>query len=299
MLSELTIDERNRLDKVVLFTNVRDEPNMFEWVSHHLLLGFDMIFIYDHKSIIPLQGRFDKFNENGAKVFVKRCELDGAVKEKLITRAVITAKNIKANWMIYLDADEFFVINSNKINNVKDLLKFYPNADSVSFNWLMFGSNGHIKEPAGLIIDNYTRCQLKLCNHIKTFFRPSQFLKANAHKSYIKNPNRALHGNKKLIKFNDITFDNSIEYYNSIAYFAHYYVQSKESWIRRKLTLPRDDDGQLRKKNLTILNNPIHINYNMHNDLCDVENLSVKDKYSENIKSYLKSIGLNIDEKTA
>jgi hypothetical protein len=163
----------------------------------------------------------------------------------------------------------------------------------------MFGSNGHIKEPSGLIIDNYTKSQLKLWDHIKTFFRPSQFLKANAHKSNVKNPNRAVHGNKKPIKFNDVTFDNPIEYFKSIAYFAHYYVQSKESWIRRKLTLPRDDNGNLRNKNLTILNTPIHANYNMHNDFCDVENLSVKEKYSENIKNYLQTIGLNSDEKTA
>ena len=34
--------------KVVLFANVRDEPNIKEWITHHLLLGFDCIYIFDH-----------------------------------------------------------------------------------------------------------------------------------------------------------------------------------------------------------------------------------------------------------
>jgi hypothetical protein len=265
---------------------------MYEWVAHHLLLGFDSIFIYDHKSIIPLQGQFDNFNKNGVKVFVKRCELDGPIKCELITRAVSTAQNINSDWMIYLDADEFLVINSDKINNVKDLLNLYPEADSVSFNWLMFGSNGHDKEPEGFIIDNYTKCELKLCNHMKSFFRPSQFLKSNPHRCDIKNERRSFHGSKKIIPNDRVIFDNPIEYYKSIAYFAHYYVQSKETWLRRKLTLPRDDNGNLRDKTLTIMNTPISDDYNMHNDYCDVENLSIKNKYSNNIKKYLKSIGL-------
>ena len=284
--------DRLQVKKVVLFTNVRDEKNMYEWVAYHLLLGFDAIFIYDHKSIIPLEGQFDNFNKDGDKVFVKRCELNGPIKCKLINRAVSTAQSINADWMIYLDADEFFVINSDKINNIKNLLELYPEADSVSFNWLMFGSNGHNTEPEGFIIDNYTKCQLTLHNHIKSFFRPSQFLKSNPHRCDIKDERRSVHGNKKLIRNTRVVFDNPIEYYKSIAYVAHYYVQSKETWLRRKLTLPRDDNGNLRDRNLTILNTPILDGYNMHNDLCDVENLSIKNKYSENIKNYLCSIDL-------
>ena len=294
-----SICNRTRVDKILLFVNARDEPNMKEWVAHHLLIGFDYIFIYDHKSIIPLEGQFNNFNKNGDKVFVKRCELNGPVKDFFITRAAETAKSINADWMLYLDADEFFVINTDKINNVKELLKMYPNADSVSFNWLMFGSNGHIKEPEGLIIDNYTKSQLKLCDHIKTFIRPSQFLKKNAHRCDIKNPIKMFHGNKtRLITRSEILinnsrlFDNPIEYYNSIAYIAHYYVQSKETWIRRKLTLPRDDNGQIRPQNQTILNKELSLHYDMHSDLNDIENLNVKNKYSENIKRYLQSIDL-------
>jgi len=288
---KLTEEQRQKVDKVILFTNVRDEKNMKEWVAHHLLIGFDEIYIYDHKSIVPLSGQFDNFNKEYEKVFVKRCELDGPIKCYLIQKSVITAKVTKADWMIYLDADEFFVINTDKINNVKDLLKLYTNADLVAFNWLMFGSNFHINEPDGLIIDNYTKSQLKLCDHIKSFLRPSQFLKPNPHRCDIINPFRMYHGSKRRLWSNSVLFDNPIEYYKSIAFIAHYYVQSKETYLRRKLTLPRDDNGTIRPNNQTIMNQTLTENYSIDNDLNDIINTSVRDKYSEKIKLYLKSIG--------
>ena len=41
--------------KIGLFINARDEDNLKEWVTHHLLLGFNKIIIFDHKSIIPIK----------------------------------------------------------------------------------------------------------------------------------------------------------------------------------------------------------------------------------------------------
>ena len=46
--------DRNSINSVYVFTNARDEPNIAEWVAHHLLLGFDKIIIFDHLSVIPI-----------------------------------------------------------------------------------------------------------------------------------------------------------------------------------------------------------------------------------------------------
>ena len=48
--------------KVVLFTNARDEQNIKEWVVHHLLLGFDCIYIFDHLSVVPLEEELYNFD---------------------------------------------------------------------------------------------------------------------------------------------------------------------------------------------------------------------------------------------
>jgi hypothetical protein len=285
-----------KTSKVILFTNARDEPNLKEWVAHHLLLGFDFIYIFDHKSKIPLKGQFSEFNKDKDRVYVERYRMDGAIKDKLITSAANIAKTYNYDWMLYLDADEFLVINNDNIVNVKQLLSYYPHADSVSFNWLLFGTNYHVKEPSGLIIDNYTRSEAILNDHLKTFLRPSEFLSPNAHRSEVKNPNKIYHGNGTLLSSINPPFKqnrhypNPINFENARAFIAHYYVQSEETYTNRKLKLPRDDWGSFRNNKLTLLGFPITSNYNIHSEFNDKINTLVKDKYSKKIKNFLANL---------
>jgi hypothetical protein len=278
---------------VILFTNARDEPNIKEWVAHHLLLGFDLIYVFDHKSIKPLNDELKNFNKDKLNVCVERCELEGGIKDILITKAAKIAQKMKFDWMLYLDADEFLVINNKKITNVNKLLSYYTHADSVSFNWLIFGTNNHIKEPSGLIIDNYTRSEPILNDHLKTFLRPKEFLSPNAHRPEVKNKNRIYHGNGVLLNSINPAFKMNRHYINPInfnkaqVFIAHYYVQSEETYYNRKLKLPRDDWGTYRDNTKTLSLKPI---LNIHNEFNDVINTLVKDKYSNDIKLLLSSI---------
>jgi hypothetical protein len=273
--------------KTILFTNARDEKNMYEWVAHHLLLGFDFIYIFDHKSIVPLTGQFAKFNKDFQKVFVYRSEENGPVKFKFIEFAAKISKSLNVDWFLYLDADEFLVINSDKVTSVKEFLSYYNYADSISINWLLFGSNYHVDQPFGLLIDNFTRSDDKLDEHLKTFLRPSAFLNPNPHRSDIKNPNKAYHANG--INLNKVVpvykcnkhYINPIKFNETKVFIAHYIFQSEEIYKNRKLKIPRDDNFEYREDNINI-----HL---MHNA---VVNTIVKDKYSEKIKEYLKSIDI-------
>ena len=64
--------------KVILFANVRDETHIKEWASHHLLIGFDMICIFDHKSKKPLSYVFKNFDKR-VKI-LNACHLIGSIK---------------------------------------------------------------------------------------------------------------------------------------------------------------------------------------------------------------------------
>ena len=39
-------------------------------------------------------------------------------------------------------------------------------------NWLFFGSSGHVEQPKGLLTENFTRSEIRLDKHVKTFVRP-------------------------------------------------------------------------------------------------------------------------------
>ena len=269
-----TINRENPI-KTILFTNVRNELNMTEWSLYHLQLGFDYICIFDHKSDIPLQIKLPS-----TRIKIIRCNWKNPVKIPLMKQAVIIAKQLNIDWMLYLDADEFLVLNS--FTHVKQMLNVFKNADSLAINWLMFGSNNHIKEHTVYIIENYNKSYLLLNKHVKSFLRPNLVTNVtNPHFFHIKNANKrvSVHGNiinNYHPEFNEAAC--STEYSKSRAFIAHYVFQSEETYINRKLKLPRDDNSKFRTEDK-----------NMHDKHNQVENVSVKDKYLDRIKKVLET----------
>ena len=180
--------------------------------------------------------------------------------------------------MIYLDADEYFILN-NKFKGVKDFLNYYHLAHSIGINWVMFGSNYLKKEPTELLIESYTKSELNLNKHVKSFVRPNEILySSNPHFYHIKQPEKMFGINGKQISSSNPYFnDLNIPFHLSPVYIAHYFNQSEETFLKRKKELPCDDTGTYRTIN----------NINIHNQHNDVDNLYPKIKYSDNIKKML------------
>lgn len=264
--------------KVSLFTNARDEKHIREWAAHHLLIGFDKIIIFDHKSKTPLKKVFENFDKRVKIINVSY--LNNSVKNTLMDKAVDIANYLKMDWMIYLDADEFIILN--KYKDIKQLLSVYNYADSLGVNWLFFGSNYLKKDPDDLIIENYTRSDLFLNDHLKTFVRPSKITMVNnPHFYFIKDPTRYFGVNNVNLKNTYYSNNYRVEYSKTPIYIAHYFNQSEETFTKRKLTLPRDDNGEHRQMNIAEI-------HNQHNS---TENNYPKNKYAEGIKKFLKQYG--------
>jgi len=264
---------------VALFTNARDEKNIKEWAAHHLLIGFDKIIIFDHKSITPLKQVFHNFDRRVKIITAGRVNKN--VKLTLMGVAAKVAKNMNVDWFIYLDADEFLVLN-NKFVGVKHFLNHYQSAHSLGINWLFFGSNNHVNDPEGLILENYTKSALTLDKHVKSFVRPNEVKQViTPHFYEIRNKYRMFGTNKILNnKIEPFSFNSTnIEYNTAPAYIAHYAWQSEETFTRRKINLPRDDTGTYRDSNAQ------HI----HNSGNDIENLYPKNKYAELVSKFLQN----------
>ena len=265
--------ETRQSKKVGLFCNARDEKNIKEWAAHHLLIGFDYITIFDHKSIIPLKDVFLNFDKRVATI---RVNIDGGnLKQKFMTSAIKIAKNLQLDWFIYLDADEFLILNKS-FKGVKQFLNNYSQADSVGVNWLFFGSNNFISEPSGLILENYTKSCLKLDQHVKSFVRPNEIKYSdNPHYYHIKNPSKMLGITFKVLHYPQCFSNVNISFYKVPAYIAHYIYQSEETYINRKIKL-KGDDGTVRSN----MGKKIHNHYN------DEINLQPQ-KYIKQIKEFL------------
>jgi len=266
---------------VALFCNARDEKHMREWAAHHLLVGFNRIIIFDHNSKVPLSTVFQNFDKRVAIIRHDTPPSQNNVKMQLMNYALQIAKQMKVDWFIYLDADEFIILNNNLVG-IKDLLNRYKFADSLALNWLMFGTNNLKTDPDDLILESYTKSELILDNHVKSFVRPSQAINAiNPHFYNIKNNARMCALNTVLTEpyyFNTKT----TEYTKVPAFIAHYAYQSEETYINRKINLPMDDTGGSRQK---IEAEQLHA---LHNS---TENTFPKLKYARNVRRFLKQYG--------
>lgn len=264
--------------KVALFTNARDEKHIREWAAHHLLIGFDYVIIFDHNSIIPLTEVFQNFDKRVTVIRYETPPSQNSIKLTLMEKARKAARKMKVDWFIYLDADEFIILKKN-YKGIKHLLNNYNFAHSLSLNWLMFGSNNLVNDPDGLILDNYTKSDLILNNHVKTFVRPFEAKNAvTPHFYNIRNKSRMFSLDKFLDGSEPYSFNtNNKEYYNVPAFIAHYVNQSEETFIKRKCNLPRDDIGEIR--NIDV--NGIHNQHNGH------ENFYPKQKYASLVKQFL------------
>jgi hypothetical protein len=259
--------------KIGLFCNARDEKNIKEWAAHHLLIGFDVIFIFDHKSITPLKEVFSHFDK---RVIISRLEKEGGnIKIFLMDKAINIAKKLELDWFIYLDADEFIILNKY-FKGVKHFLNTYSYGDLIGVNWLIFGSNYLTKEPEGFIIENYTRSCKYLNEHVKSFVRPNEIKYVdNPHFYHIKNPLKMIDINCNILTKPYYHNKINMHFYNSPAYIAHYVYQSEETYKKRKCEKIADD-GTMRQ----------YIE-DIHKEGNDCINIQPK-KYINQIKEFLK-----------
>ena len=262
----------------ILFTNARDEQNILEWVVHHLQLGFTTIYVTDHKSKIPIKNVL----QNVPNVVVNRIEQD-IKKVRLMYDAYLYAQPLDYDWMLYLDCDEFLVLN--KDSNVTDFMNRYKQYDQVGINWLMFGSNYRNDELTEdeTILESYTKSDVKLNNHIKTFlnFKNTNYIGfENPHVYFLKDYSKSINTEFQLLDSEKPFFiDNNTPYNESVAYIAHYVNQSYNTYLHRKISFPRDDTLTYREM---LTAEDIHKQYN------EITNTSVLEKYNANNKLRIK-----------
>lgn len=264
----ITNNRRTDNSSTILFTNARDEPNIAEWVAHHLLIGFDKIVIFDHLSKVPInQWIGSDFN---GKLEVVRVNGEGNIKRELMNQALDIATNKNYSWMLYLDADEFLYLQNQ---NVKAFLDVFKNADAIGINWLLFGTSGFTVQPKGLLTENFVRCELMLNSHVKSFVRPSCVVKVNnPHYYVICDRSRYYSGIGQQMKMGPFSMQ-MIPFTKSPCYIAHYYTQSEEEHMRRKSR--QLDDGSVGKNNML---KDVHKQYNQFINLQMKHGFSVKTK---------------------
>ena len=279
--------------KTIIFTNARDEENLLEWVHHHLNSGFSHIHIFDHLSVNPIKNLIIN-----PQVTVERCDDSmGGIKFHFINSALAIAREQNYDWMLYLDSDEFLVLNS--ADNVTSFLDNYANFDQIGINWLLFGSNYlDILEPGKTLLESFTKSEPNFDLHIKTFLnlrrQPNITGIPNPHVYILNDMTKSVGVDfQKLDPVQPWFFSNKENYTKVNAFIAHYIYQSFDIYYKRKCLRPRDDVNLFHQ----ILNkDDMHRLHNVINNDFVFKKYDKRNKFSMNPSSTL-TILYGVDEK--
>ena len=97
---------------VVLVTNARDETHLYQWIAHHLLIGFAHILVFDDLSREPEASLAKLPASLRARVTILlRCPRVPWPKKTVLQQDGVNAAAILgAGWAMHLDADEYLTL---------------------------------------------------------------------------------------------------------------------------------------------------------------------------------------------
>lgn len=225
---------------------VKDDKYIKEFIIYYIIQGVEKFYIYDNDSRKPLK---DYLYEPIFKKFCKIISYPGKCVQMNAYNDCITRTKSKSKWLIIIDADEFIL--PKKCNTLRHFINDYNDFHALGINWIMFGSNNHLKKQKGFLISNYTRCSKKMMMHIKTVCQPKYVLNVpNPHYVNIQDQTKYVDPDKNIISgpFNKLGNNKLIQ-------INHYWGKSLEEYLKK---IKRGNPDSLRKRK--IIPNYIELN---------------------------------------
>ena len=223
-------------DKYIVCTCARGENDyIVEYVEHYLNLDFDKIIICDNNDDDSIETVLKKYIDNGT-VEIFNCRGFGSFQVQFYSM-FCSEGNYK--WCAYFDADEFLELGV--YTSIKLFLNTIPEEDdSVSFNWLVYGTNGIKHKQPGRIQDRFKE-PVRPVNlfkenvFIKSILRggPGRFKDCWFNGSHIptcSNPVRYNIGGNYVVDYGVHTH-SPLRY--KCGYLKHYYTKSFDEWIKK------------------------------------------------------------------
>ena len=236
-----------------ILTVIKNEQEYLdEWISYHLNLGIDHIFIFEdidsdsHKEIC------DKYNDvilNSISLILNNDELNKIkdIKSKGIQNhnenpQYIYIKNglqylkllKKYDWCFVIDNDEFITFEKEN-DKLEDILELYKKYDAFILQWKCYGANGLIHKPDYSnkgIIETYTK---EITGHIPTSTPQSLSKTCYNLNTYQENYFLYTHQPSKYCNFCRTNFskDRNTPVYDKI-FIRHYITKSLEEYLWKK-----------------------------------------------------------------
>ena len=144
-----------------------------EWINFHYLNGAEKFYLYNNNSVDNYRKVLSPYISRGIVDLIEFPQITD--QQRLAYCDVIQRAKNESKWIACIDIDEFLFCTGGK--KIPEFLKDYEAYSAVCVNWVIYGSNGHEKEPQGNVVDNYVMRSHKSYNgndHIKSIIKPEK-----------------------------------------------------------------------------------------------------------------------------
>jgi hypothetical protein len=216
-------------------------PWLHEWVAFHRLVGFTNFYIYAHNCLDNSAEVLSQLSQRYAlEAFIVNTT-ENQVQLKVYQHAYEQFGHA-CDWLAFIDGDEF-IFPTGDLSLAEVLGSYqYKRISALGVYWACFGSSGHLREPSGLVIENYRRrppLNFHINRHIKSIVRGRQQSHVGPNSHMFKTPWGTQDELGRTITFGLTQFEPS---YRSLR-INHYVTQSLEFFKRFKQNSGAADAG--------------------------------------------------------
>lgn len=204
---------------------IRDENEYLqEWIRHHLKLGFDHIYIYDHNCKIPIEHTIGTKLKSYEREKIKIINWNGSHKHAQDEAYQDCLNNYRdeAEWIAFIDTDEFVVLH--KDNSINDFLKRYEEVGGIYMNWIMYNANNQVKKKNEPVMERFTQTCADFQQYGKLIINSDRVTKMYIHEAAYKPGFHTVDEDKNPV------IGRRHPYHINYIQCSHYYTKSWEEW---------------------------------------------------------------------
>jgi hypothetical protein len=164
--------------RLALAAIVRNEgPYLLEWIAHHRALGIGRFLIADNDSTDETTATLAALARAGIVDHLPFPTVPGVPPQLAAYEAILRSHGGEADWIAFLDADEFLVPASphRSIAAVIAALDPGPEVGAIAVNWALYGSSGQWAAGGAPVAERFVRRAGRTCggnHHYKSIVRP-------------------------------------------------------------------------------------------------------------------------------
>jgi hypothetical protein len=226
-----------------LCTIQRDRgPWLTEWLAFHHVVGFRKFFFYAHCCTDDTAAKLRKL---GGALDIACFEINEEMDfvQLKVYQHAYDHYGAQVDWMAFIDGDEFlFPVEAETLQDALAEFAAVP-ASALGVYWHCYGSSGHVREPEGLLIENYLKrhdTSFIRNRHVKSIVKGGQAIRANMNAHLFGTPHGTV---DELLRPVTHGFMKDLEPSHAKLRINHYICQSRDYYTQKKKNAGMADAG--------------------------------------------------------